>query len=142
MAHLVETMAFVGQTPWHGLGHHLPTQQPIEVWAQQAGMDWDIRETPVRFITGAAGNLGAIESFPDNKVLFRSDTNAPLSVVSQRYQVVQGVDPEAAWRRVHEHRPECCVHWRAGQREDAFGHRDRDRGHPAPWVSSPLPVHR
>jgi phage/plasmid-like protein (TIGR03299 family) len=52
-------------------------------------MDWEIRETPVRFITGTAGNLGAIESFPDNKVLFRSDTNAPLSVVSQRYQVVQ-----------------------------------------------------
>ncbi len=89
MAHLVESMAYTGQTPWHGLGHLLPAQQPIEVWAQQAGMDWEIRETPVRFITGAAGNLGAIESFPDNKVLFRSDTNAPLSVVSQRYQVVQ-----------------------------------------------------
>ncbi len=89
MAHLVESMAYVGQTPWHGLGHQLPAQQPLEVWAQQAGMDWEIRETPVRFITGAAGNLGAIESFPDNKVLFRSDTNAPLSVVSQRYQVVQ-----------------------------------------------------
>lgn len=89
MAHLVETMAYVGQTPWHGLGHQLPAQQPIEVWAQQAGMDWEIRETPVRFITGTAGTLGAIESFPDNKVLFRSDTNAPLSVVSQRYQVVQ-----------------------------------------------------
>lgn len=89
MAHLVESMAYVGQTPWHGLGHQLPAQQPIEVWAQQAGMDWEIRETPVRFITGAAGNLGAIESFPDNKVLFRSDTNAPLSVVSARYQVVQ-----------------------------------------------------
>lgn len=89
MAHLVESMAYVGQTPWHGLGHQLPAQQPIEVWAQQAGMDWEIRETPVRFITGTAGTLGAIESFPDNKVLFRSDTNAPLSVVSQRYQVVQ-----------------------------------------------------
>lgn len=89
MAHLVETMAYVGQTPWHGLGHQLPFQQPIEVWAQQAGMNWDIRETPVRFITGTSGILGAIESFPDNKVLFRSDTHAPLSVVSQRYQVVQ-----------------------------------------------------
>lgn len=89
MAHLVESMAFVGQTPWHGLGHQLPAHQPIEVWAQQAGMDWEIRETPVRFMTGHSGNLGAIESFPDNKVLFRSDTHAPLSVVSQRYQIVQ-----------------------------------------------------
>ena len=24
MAHLVETMAYAGQTPWHGLGEHLP----------------------------------------------------------------------------------------------------------------------
>lgn len=89
MAHLVESMAFVGETPWHGLGHQLPSQQPIEVWAQKAGMAWDICETPVRYLTGTAGNLGAIESFSEQKVLFRSDTHAPLSVVSQRYQVVQ-----------------------------------------------------
>jgi phage/plasmid-like protein (TIGR03299 family) len=89
MAHLVETMAFVGETPWHGLGHQLPSQQSIEIWAQKAGMAWDICETPVRYLTGTAGALGAIESFPDQKVLFRSDTHAPLSVVSQRYQVVQ-----------------------------------------------------
>lgn len=89
MAHLLETMAYVGSTPWHGLGNQLTSHQPIEVWAQQAGMDWDIREAPVRFMTENADNLGAIMSFPEQKVLFRSDTNAPLSVVSQRYKVVQ-----------------------------------------------------
>ncbi len=47
MAHLVESIAYIGQTPWHGLGHQLAAQQPIEVWAQQAGMDWETRETPV-----------------------------------------------------------------------------------------------
>ncbi len=90
MAHLVETMAYVNETPWHGLGNQLTENQPLEVWAQQAGMDWTINETPVRFITENQGdNLGSILSFPENKVLFRSDTNSPLSVVSQRYQVVQ-----------------------------------------------------
>ncbi|RBA22899.1 DUF932 domain-containing protein [Herminiimonas fonticola] len=89
MAHLLEKMAYVGATPWHGLGNQLTAKQPIEVWAQQAGMDWQIREAPVRFMTESAGNLGAIMSFPENKVLFRSDTNEPLSVVGQRYQVVQ-----------------------------------------------------
>ena len=89
MAHILEKMAYVGATPWHGLGNQLDTNQPIEVWAKQAGMDWQIREAPVRFITGHDDDSDAIGSFPENKVLFRSDTNAPLSVVGQRYQVVQ-----------------------------------------------------
>ena len=48
MAHLVQTMAYVGETPWHNLGQQLPAKQPIDVWAREAGMDWTIRETPVR----------------------------------------------------------------------------------------------
>lgn len=81
MAHYVEQKAYVGQTPWHGSGNQLSENQSIEVWAKQAGMDWQIREAPVRFMTENVGNLGAIMSFPVNKVLFRSDTNEPLSVV-------------------------------------------------------------
>ena len=89
MAHLVESMAYVAETPWHGLGTKLPSQQPLEVWAKQAGLDFQIKETPVRFMTESVGSLGAIMSYPENKVLFRSDSNLPLSVVSQRYKVVQ-----------------------------------------------------
>ena len=89
MAHLLEQMAYVGATPWHGLGNQLGAHESIEIWAKQAGMDWQIREAPVRFVSGDVGGLAAIESFPENKVLFRSDTNSPLSVVSQRYKVVQ-----------------------------------------------------
>ncbi|MHA7881563.1 MAG: DUF932 domain-containing protein [Saccharospirillum sp.] len=89
MAHEVETMAFIGKTPWHGLGNHLSPQQPLEVWAEQAGMNWQIEESDVCFIARAAGHLGEIRPFSDNKVLYRSDTKAPLSVVSQRYKVVQ-----------------------------------------------------
>ncbi|MDO9179530.1 MAG: DUF932 domain-containing protein [Agitococcus sp.] len=89
MAHLVETMAYVGSTPWHGLGNQLTENQPLDVWAKEAGMDWSIREAPVRFIAESDAYTGSIMTFPENKVLFRSDNNAPLSVVSQRYQVVQ-----------------------------------------------------
>lgn len=88
--HLVQTMAYVGQTPWHGLGNQLTPRQPVEVWAKQAGMNWQIEETEVRFVSGSAGsNLGSIHAFPEQKVLYRSDTKAPLSVVSARYNVVQ-----------------------------------------------------
>ena len=89
MSHLVQTMAYAGETPWHQLGNELPARQPIDVWAQKAGMDWTICETPVRYMTEQAGSLGSIMSFDEQKVLYRSDTKAPLSVVSGRYQVVQ-----------------------------------------------------
>ncbi|MFV3372488.1 DUF932 domain-containing protein [Pseudomonas sp. NY15435] len=89
MAHLVESMAYVGAAPWHGLGSKLSQRQPLEVWQREAGMDWQIQESPVHFKASSSGLLGSIHSFPEQKVLYRSDTKAPLSVVSQRYQVVQ-----------------------------------------------------
>ena len=89
MAHLLESMAYVGETPWHELGSKLPPKQPIEVWADKAGMNWNICATPVRYMTEQAGTLGAVMSFAEQMVLYRSDTKSPLSVVSDRYQVVQ-----------------------------------------------------
>lgn len=52
-------------------------------------MDWSIQESPVRFVADTIGKLGTIHSFPEQKVLYRSDTKAALSVVSNRYQIVQ-----------------------------------------------------
>lgn len=89
MAHLIEQMAYVGATPWHGLGSRLTEKQPLEVWQREAGMNWQIQDSPVHFKAEAAGPLGSIHTFPEQKVLYRSDTKTPLSVVSNRYQVVQ-----------------------------------------------------
>jgi phage/plasmid-like protein (TIGR03299 family) len=87
--HLVQSMAFVGQQPWHGLGNRLAPNQPLEVWRRAAGMDWTIEEAEVRFVASGNRNLGSIHAFPEQKVLYRSDSKLPLSVVSARYQVVQ-----------------------------------------------------
>lgn len=88
--HFINDMAFTGETPWHGLGNHLPPNQPLEVWAEQAGMNWSINESEVRFVSGMTDTaLGNIHAFPEQKVLYRSDTKIPLSVVSRRFQVVQ-----------------------------------------------------
>ncbi|MDR6798333.1 DUF932 domain-containing protein [Acinetobacter calcoaceticus] len=89
MAHQIETMAFVGQTPWHGLGNQLPQNQSIEVWAQQAGMDWRIESSNVSYMAKNERGQSIIMPFEEQRVLYRSDTHAPLSVVSQRYQEVQ-----------------------------------------------------
>lgn len=86
--HLVQSIAYSGQEPWHGLGNKLTPKQPIEVWADRAGMNWTIESSEVRYVTGSSG-IGAIHAFPEQKVLYRSDTKSALSVVSARYQVVQ-----------------------------------------------------
>ncbi|MGC9659218.1 UNVERIFIED_CONTAM: DUF932 domain-containing protein [Acinetobacter pittii] len=92
MAHQIETMAFVGQTPWHGLGNQLTQNQPIEIWAQQAGMDWRIESSNVSYMAKNERGQNILMPYEDQRVLYRSDTHAPLSVVSQRYQEVQPME--------------------------------------------------
>ncbi|MBS1985966.1 MAG: DUF932 domain-containing protein [Bdellovibrionales bacterium] len=97
MAHELATandMAYIGETPWHGLGNKLPKNQSIEVWQKAAGMDFEIKQTEVLFnsASGNDGNLLNLRSNPDAIVLYRSDNNEPLSVVSKRYKVVQPKD--------------------------------------------------
>ena len=89
MAHQIENMAYVGQTPWHGLGNQLTPNQPIEVWAKQAGMDWQIESSNVSYMAENHKGQSLILPHDEQRVLYRSDTHAPLSVVSQRYQEVQ-----------------------------------------------------
>ncbi|MCU4571650.1 MULTISPECIES: DUF932 domain-containing protein [Acinetobacter] len=89
MAHQLEQMAYVGETPWHGLGNPLTQNQPIEVWAQQAGMDWRIESSNVSYMARNERGQSIIMPYEEQRVLYRSDTHAPLSVVSQRYQEVQ-----------------------------------------------------
>lgn len=90
MAHAIDmsnnrsNMAFVGQTPWHGLGQQLTPGASIETWAKEAGMEWDIERAAVRYETDAK-----ILDMPERHVLYRSDTHKPLSIVSESYKVVQ-----------------------------------------------------
>ena len=92
MAHQLEQMAYVGETPWHGLGNQLTQNQPIEVWAQQAGMDWRIETSDVSYMAKNERGQSIIMPYEEQRVLYRSDTHAPLSVVSQRYQEVQPME--------------------------------------------------
>lgn len=105
MTHLVDTMAYANSAPWHKLGTHLPPNQSIEIWAKAAGMDWEIKETPVQYaVPMKALNPEAeiLLPFSGQKVLYRSDNQQPLSVVSDRYQVVQPQDVLEFYRDLTE----------------------------------------
>jgi len=82
-------MAFVGETPWHGIGQELEDGASIEQWQKSAGMDWEINSSPVAFGTGNGEMNADLEIFEGQNVLWRSDNKMPLSVVSNRYQAVQ-----------------------------------------------------
>ena len=91
-------MAFVGETPWHGLGQELQAGADMAAWRKAAGMDWVIESAPVCYTATQydpkldcdreAGRF----TFPSRNVLYRSDTKAPLSVVSDRYKPVQPME--------------------------------------------------
>lgn len=90
MVHLIESIAYTGDAPWHGLGNQLSENQPIEVWADQAGMNWEILKAQASFnIKTSEKEIQPLKSFPERKVLYRSDNNHPLSIVSDRYKIVQ-----------------------------------------------------
>jgi phage/plasmid-like protein (TIGR03299 family) len=102
MTAAVQSMAYVGQTPWHGLGQRLELGLPIDAWAKAAGMDWTLKSAPVRFAV-SDGNAGAATHMDEShKVLYRSDNMRPLSVVGARYQVVQPTDVLEFYRDLTE----------------------------------------
>lgn len=92
MAHMIATtarntaaMAFVGQTPWHGLGQRLTAGAPLTVWTKEAGFDWEALSAVPMFTRAD----GVTVPYGDKQVIYRSDTGAPLSVMGKGYKIVQ-----------------------------------------------------
>lgn len=87
MAHNVETMAYYGATPWHGLGKkvdHLMTA--IEVIAE-AGLDWTVSKEKV-----FAQVNGKKVFIPGKYATVRNTDNRPLGIVGSSYTPVQNAE--------------------------------------------------
>jgi phage/plasmid-like protein (TIGR03299 family) len=87
-------IAYTGtNVPWHGLGFNLEKGASIEDWSKAARMEWEIFRAPVKFdVVNDIANVDELTKtliYPDKHVLYRSDTNSPLSVVSPSYNIVQ-----------------------------------------------------
>ena len=82
-------MAFRAGTdfPWH-FSDTNPAQVPVDAtiaqWVEAAGMEWTVEAARVQFEAG-----GALREYDDRVVLHRSDTLAPLGVVSDDYNIIQ-----------------------------------------------------
>ena len=83
MAHMVETMAYAGETPWHGLGVQVPSDLSPAQMLEKAGLDWTVQKVPAfADIGGAKTNVGW-------SALVRSSDSEMLSVVSNDWNPVQ-----------------------------------------------------
>lgn len=92
MAHMIDftnnraNLAFTGATPWHGLGVNIDKNASVDQWRVAAGLDWEAVKTKAQYVV----NGETIQS--DSEIIYRSDTNAQLGVVTERYKPVQPKD--------------------------------------------------
>ncbi len=84
MAAEVESMFYVRETPWHGLGTRVEDAPTSEDALRLAGLDWDVIQEK---IFTANGNI--VKDYYAN---IRSSDHKVLGVVSGRYQIVQNRD--------------------------------------------------
>ena len=83
MAHEVETMAYAGAVPWHGLGVQVPADLSPAQMLQKAGLDWTVEKVPAFVnIDGESKSIG-------RSALVRSSDSKILDVVSSDWLPVQ-----------------------------------------------------
>lgn len=80
-----DSMAYTNETPWHGLGQKLTENAPIEIWQNEAGLNWQAEERSM-YYTDMHNNE---QKVPNKKLLTRDDNGKALSIVGSGYKTVQ-----------------------------------------------------
>lgn len=85
-------MAYIGKTPWHGLGQEMPEDADIDQWRIAAGLDWEIEARAVMHGIYTPEGKKKVQVIEGRKALVRTDTQACLSIMSDKYKIVQPGD--------------------------------------------------
>lgn len=81
----VETMFYVREKPWHGLGTMVQEAPTSADALRLAGLDWTVEARDMWL-------NGGYEPIPGYKANVRSSDNKVLGVVSDKYRIVQNAD--------------------------------------------------
>ena len=84
MAHMVETMAYAGELPWHGLGVKVIDDLTPEQMMQKAGVDWTVEKQDM--ITSGGSTVKS------KQALVRSSDGEVLDVVGKGWNPVQNAE--------------------------------------------------
>jgi len=93
MAHMVETLAYSGETPWHGIGTKVPADLSPQQMLEKAGLDWSVRKVPA--FAEVAGKKVAV----GKSALVRDSDDRILDVVSDDWNILQN---EKAFEFFHD----------------------------------------
>jgi phage/plasmid-like protein (TIGR03299 family) len=83
MAHMVETMAYAGELPWHGLGEKVSNDLTPAQMMQKAGVDWEVHEVE-SFI-----EFNGVRKSTGQKSLVRGTDGKILTNVGENWKPVQ-----------------------------------------------------
>ena len=86
MAHMVETMAYAGELPWHGLGVKVNETIGVDDMLKEAGLDWRVAKIP------SFANFNGKEIYSGHDMLVRESDGQPLDMVKQNWVPVQNAD--------------------------------------------------
>lgn len=86
MAHMVETMAYAGELPWHGLGKEVHSDLTPDQMLVEAGLDWEVEKIP------AFANVNGKQVSVGHSALVRSSDHKILDVISDDWNPMQNRD--------------------------------------------------
>lgn len=89
----VETMAYVGEKPWHGQGKAVPANVPAKEMIKAAGLDWVVAKKPARGTKPTTNSRGK-EKFSRYELVRLprpgiKEVEVVLGIVSNRYEPLQ-----------------------------------------------------
>jgi phage/plasmid-like protein (TIGR03299 family) len=90
MSHEIETIAYAGDTPWHGLGTFVgDTPVSSEDMIAKAGLDWLVSLQPLFTCSAPKDQGGHVISINDWKAIVRASDDRVLGVITDSYEVLQ-----------------------------------------------------
>lgn len=84
MSHMVETMAYAGKTPWHGLGKKVKEGLTPDQMLKEAGLDWVVSKRPAYYKDKDKYHMS-----PDYNLLVREGDNNVLGPCGKNYTPIQ-----------------------------------------------------
>jgi len=89
MSHEVETMAYAGEVPWHGLGVKVDNDLTPQEMLEAASLDWEVKKVPMEY---CFDDDGTVLEVPNKFALVRATDGNLFDIVGPGWRPLQNED--------------------------------------------------